>query len=195
MSLTAAAVHLLLDRQVPVLMTDSHSQLAGTLADAGWLVEAETLVAQVDRSRDLSFCLNIARQLVRAKLWNYATLGAGHRAGEPPKKTTSPSGSRNSRPNPFAPESIGGAPTSGAGAAAWYDEFRGGSVRILVPGRRMPHAEDPVNVLLNIAQTFLHRQCQLVLHTARLSPMIGLYHKPRAAAPPWPRTSTSRSAT
>jgi CRISP-associated protein Cas1 len=38
-------------------------------------------------------------------------------------------------------------------------------------------------VLLNIAQTFLHRQCLLALHVARLAPMLGLFHQPRPGHP------------
>ncbi len=69
----------------------------------------------------------------------------------------------------------------GAGAARWYGEF----TRRLGKGfhferRVAPHAEDPVNVLLNIAQTVLYRHAALAIQAVGLVPSIGFFHTPRA---------------
>ena len=181
-SLSAAATRLLLEHRVPVLVADDHGQVLGTLAGANALVEGETLLAQVDRSRDPAFCLGFACAVVRAKLWNYATLALATRRGEddhlPDRLFKRAAEAFRSQ---SLEELLG---HEGAGAAAWYDEFgRRLPPGFSFPGRRAPDAEDPVNVLLNIAQTFLHRQCLLAVYVARLEPMLGFFHKHRPGHP------------
>lgn len=75
--------------------------------------------------------------------------------------------------------------TEGAGAAAWYRCFP----RLLGPGFRfsrrvMPDADDPVNVLLNIAHSMFHRHSAAAARAAGLSPAVGFLHAstPRYAA-------------
>ena len=68
----------------------------------------------------------------------------------------------------------------GAGAAAWYRDFDSRLGGDFTFRRRIaPRATDPVNILLNLAQTALHREAIVALTRAGLAPEIGILHRPR----------------
>lgn len=69
----------------------------------------------------------------------------------------------------------------GAGANAWYSQFRHRCHhRFAFPGRRAPRAEDPLNILLNIGFTALHNWTAHFLRVHGFAPALGVLHEHRA---------------
>ena len=70
--------------------------------------------------------------------------------------------------------------TEGSGAAIWYGQFGkllGRGFRFF--GRVAPDAADPVNALLNLGQTVLHRMVLGAIQTNGLVSTVGPLHRPR----------------
>ena len=148
-------------------------------ADAGRTLPG-VVRRQCSASDDPGRRLLICRQLIRAKLQNYAILA----------ERTDPSPMDNALPAALwklrrridhvstLEELLG---IEGAAAAEWYREFEsrlGGKFRF--EKRISPRASDPVNVMLNIAQTVLYRQCTVLLHQEGFVSSIGFLHKDRS---------------
>ncbi|ADB15819.1 CRISPR-associated protein Cas1 [Pirellula staleyi DSM 6068] len=136
--------------------------------------------AQVDLIRNPESSLAIARQLISAKLHNYATLADAY----PPKSHSGNAHrslmrlAKDAQQASSLPELLG---IEGSGAALWYGEI---GMR-LSPGfhwerRVAPNAHDPVNILLNLAQTVLYRMTQHAIAQAKLVDTLGFLHQPRA---------------
>lgn len=69
----------------------------------------------------------------------------------------------------------------GSGAAVWYGALGQWIGRdFLFTQRVAPDATDPINVLLNIAHTIMHRLASLVIQHAGLLPTVGILHTQRA---------------
>ena len=69
----------------------------------------------------------------------------------------------------------------GAAAALWYSTLNGRLGKGFKFEKRIsPNASDPVNVMLNIAQTVVYRQCSLLLEQEGFSPAIGILHRERS---------------
>ncbi|MBX3372784.1 MAG: CRISPR-associated endonuclease Cas1 [Phycisphaeraceae bacterium] len=149
--------------------------------------DATLVAAQVDLSRDERWALGLARRLISVKIANHAVLAETScaastlRAGSAPMRAVADDLRRlaASAHRAESIESLLG--IEGAAAAAWYRLFG----RLLPSwcdfSRRIaPDAEDPGNILLNIGQMFLHRQCAVALRAAGLCVSIGLLHTPRS---------------
>lgn len=124
--------------------------------------------------------LEIARQLISAKLENYASLAktVSSRDGD----TTLPAvltDFARSTANASAVDQLLG--FEGAGANAWYGRF-GTRVhqRFSFPGRRAPRADDPLNILLNIGFTALHNWTAHFLRIHGFVTTLGILHSHRA---------------
>lgn len=169
----------LASRRIPLLAANTFGTVIGCLSPPGPYPDPETLWAQADAARDEGRRLAVARRLVVAKLRNHAALAAAWRR--------SPQDDLDRRLLNHA-EAAGKCESlaallghEGAGAAAWYADFgKRLPAGFSFPGRKMPLADDPINVLLNIAQTALHHQCLLAVQQAGLAPLMGLMHQPRA---------------
>jgi len=141
-------------------------------------VELPQLVrAQVALGDDPPRRLALAKQLIAAKLRNYAALAAAcpARGGRTQLAERLRQFADRTADCQTENELLG---VEGAGAAAWYGEL---SHRIeshyKFERREHPHASDPINVLLNLTQTILHRLICLTLVREGFAVSIGLFHR------------------
>ncbi len=146
---------------------------------SGVLEDPDLLLAQVRCRNDAQWRLELAISLVIAKLTNYAALAAAC----PERKTfgdvcgqlrdlAHKAGRCNSLPQLMGIE--------GAGAAAWYRSFgQRAAHQFSFPGRRAPGADDPLNILLNLGFTTLHRLLTLLLQQQGFAVSLGVLHEPR----------------
>jgi len=145
--------------------------------------------AQCAASQDSAWRLGIARRLIASKLRNYAALadadpgGRPSLPGVPPVAPDVDSGKalRDLADRALAASSLESLlGIEGAGAARWY-----GRLRTRIPPwcrferRVAPDAEDPFNIMLNMAQTALYRQQIVAIRSAGLLPSLGLLHELR----------------
>ncbi|MBN9119959.1 MAG: CRISPR-associated endonuclease Cas1, partial [Planctomycetes bacterium] len=173
---TADAPGKLLRAGVPVQFVSEGGwplgELAGEVAD-----DPDALAAQCRAAADPAAALRIAKPLVRAKLTNFAALLAS-------ATDAGAQGAAVGRLRELARESADAATldalrgAEGAGAADWYRCLPG----LLGSGFRFarrvsPDADDPVNVLLNIGHTVLHRHAAAACRAAGLSPAVGFLHR------------------
>jgi CRISP-associated protein Cas1 len=141
---------------------------------------AELIMAQVAAVSDQHRRLQISRELVVAKLLNYATLADAmpgrkndQETGQVLRARAADVGKAESMSELLGLE--------GSAAALWYGRFNERLPTEFSFERRIaPHAEDPVNILLNIAQTILHRLITSLLSSAGLNPNLGFLHLPRS---------------
>lgn len=161
-----------------LLIADDIGRWTCSITDAPPMELAALVKAQVDLSNDSERNLHLARRIVAAKLNNHATLTVAYPA-------RSPSGSLSGKLQELAQAAMKAEDISklmgieGAGAAAWYGEFeRRISSKFKFERRVHPNATDPVNVMLNIAQTLLHRLISLTLVREGFAPSIGILHRP-----------------
>jgi CRISPR-associated endonuclease Cas1 len=149
-----------------------------------WLPEeagigAELVQAQVSAAADEARRLILARALVAAKLHNYAALADAysHSQEQPPLGCRLRQLRDQAEQAQRIEELLG---YEGAAAALWYGHIHHRlPSRFSFPGRRSPHADDPINVMLNIAQTHLYRQCRVAARLCGLIPTIGILHRPQ----------------
>ncbi len=136
--------------------------------------DPEVLTAQCLAARDPVACLRIARVLVAAKIANFATL----------LQTLSADDSALTRLREFLPavqqadslDSLRG--VEGAAAALWYRRLsRHVGHGFSFQRRVAPEASDPVNILLNLAHTQIHRHAVAAARAAGLSPAVGFLHR------------------
>lgn len=173
-----------------MLVIDERCRQVVTLSRADGGEHAGAVCRQADASRDAAWSLSLARRLVWAKLCNYATLadtcadpghddGRGARNGEQAEVSNALRTLAVKALNAERSDELLG--IEGAGGARWYAHFphclppKAG-----FPGRVKPGATDPINIMLNIGFTVLHRHACAAIRSAGLVPTIGVYHKPRA---------------
>jgi CRISPR-associated protein Cas1 len=171
---TSDAPGKLLKAGVPVLLVSEGGWPLGELI-AETADNPDVLIAQCRASLDPSVALELARPLVDAKLRNFATLVE---VLEGPDQPTS------HRLREFA-EQLSTADSldslrgiEGAAAAAWYRRLPSYLGRGFSFSRRVaPDADDPVNVLLNLGHTMMHRHAIAACRAAGLSPSVGFLHQ------------------
>ncbi|HND56516.1 MAG TPA: CRISPR-associated endonuclease Cas1, partial [Pirellulaceae bacterium] len=118
--------------------------------------DAAGIAALVDASRNRELRLTIARQLISAKLNNYAALAREYPPTHPDDVERRLGRLSQSAAQASAIEELLG--IEGQGAAIWY-----GALGTRLPSgftwtrRVAPHADDPVNILLNLSFTVLYR--------------------------------------
>jgi group II intron reverse transcriptase/maturase/CRISPR-associated endonuclease Cas1 len=136
----------------------------------------ELIMRQVLAQHDPEWRLAIARKFVAAKLKNYAALAdALGSAGDLAESLRSLA--ERSMTAESHSELLG---VEGSGGAKWYGRlgcFIGEKFKF--HGRVAPDADDPINVLLNIAQTTLHRFIFLCLLQSGCSTSLGFLHEYR----------------
>lgn len=168
---------------VPVFIADASLRQVALLIGETGLENTDAVAAQLRLAADEPRRLALARALVAAKLKNYAVFGASLPGKRETKSLTD-----------WLCELAGTCATvntidellgvEGSAARGWYAAL---DARLppgwSFPGRVAPNAEDPVNVLLNLAFTYLHRWAQLAVKAAGLLPGVGFLHRPRAGHP------------
>ena len=173
LGVSAEILQRICDQSVTVVMADDRGLPFGTVS-ADESIPSSVLIAQVEASQSPQICLNLARSLIVAKLHNYRRLAeAVPRRDEACVQTLMRCATQADTASSLA-ELRG---IEGYGAATWYGSFSKHLGRGFVFERRVaPNAEDPVNVLLNIAQTLAYRLSVLAIRAAGLVPSLGLMH-------------------
>jgi CRISPR-associated protein Cas1 len=127
----------------------------------------------MDAERRLAFC----RRLVGVKISNYARLAAAMPDAKAEVQAMDQLSARAACGRSAA--EIRG--LEGAAAARWYALFGRSIPSQLGFSRRVaPHAPDVTNILLNFAQSLLHRHATLALRAAGLPASVGILHEPRS---------------
>lgn len=162
-------------RQVHVVLADDRGESFASIA-GDYDLSAELLVRQVEFWREDALRLEIARSIVVSKIHNYGRLAAAM-SEKLPELAGNAQRLAEAAGRSATVEHLRG--IEGAAAAQWY----GTLTKTLGSGftferRVAPDADDPVNVLLNIAQTMLYRLTILAIRSAGMSPSLGFFHVP-----------------
>lgn len=188
-SIDRGLIHAAASETIRIIVCDASGAEPVVIAPDECFEDAQAVTALAMASRDTTFRLGIARRLIAAKISNYASLADADPGGFPsgPGLAVVPPDTRTGEELRALAVKARNAPTretllgiEGAAAAKWY-----GRLHVRLPSwcnftrRVAPDAADPVNVLLNMAQTALHRQLVLAIRLAGLVPSIGLLHEPR----------------
>ena len=178
-SLTEAALAALARHSIPVLLVDEVARLVGAIEPYPPAEDAAAVTAQVTAQQEPRQ-LELAKRLVAAKLHNYAALADAYRGPRNDARTAKALRrlAQQVADVQTTAELLG---VEGSGAAHWY-----GALGPRLPNgfwwerRVAPDARDPVNALLNLAQTILHRHLIHMVRQAGLVPAVGLFHRPRS---------------
>jgi len=160
-----------------ILLADDAGRWTCAVTESLPLELPDLVRAQVALSADAARSLLISQRLVAAKLNNYAAVATAYPA-------RGSSGKLSEKLRALAEQAMQATDVAqllgieGAGAAAWYGEFaKRIDRRYKFERRDHPHAGDPVNVMLNLTQTILHRIICLILVREGFAPSIGVFHK------------------
>lgn len=143
------------------------------------LDNARLLTAQLKAIEEPVVRLQLSKALIEAKLRNYAALSDSVQ----PRRDEETGGKlRQLADRAVQADSIlqlqG---CEGAAAALWYGSFAAHlNPRFSFPRRVAPNADDPVNILLNIGFSWLHRIMETLLLAEGFAPSAGILHEPRA---------------
>ena len=141
---------------------------------------AELVLAQAALAADPPRRLAMARTLITAKLRNHAVL-ADATPGRKKDQLTGPTLRQRADDATKAQEMSELLGIEGAAAALWYSRLNERLPTDFSFERRVaPHATDPINILLNIAQTILYRMICGLLAGVGLNQHIGCLHLPRS---------------
>ena len=159
-----------------LLIADDAGRWTCAICDEPPLELPQLVRAQIALADDAARALEIAKCLVAAKLRNHASVALAYPARNPSGKLIERlhALAEQTKLTTSVPELVG---MEGAGAAAWYGEFEKRiDSRFTFERRVHPRAEDPVNVLLNLTQTILHRFITLTLIREGFATSIGVMH-------------------
>jgi len=192
-SLTTAALHECLRRQIPVTWLSYGGWFLGHTVGTGHR-NVETRTHQYRFSFDSEACLRLARRLVVAKLANGRTLlRRNWRGGEgdgkaPQDLLRALQEDMRQAMRASSLQSLLG--IEGAGAGRYFRHF-GRMLRsegdaamgfdFTTRNRRPPR--DPVNAMLSFAYAMLTREWTVILTAVGLDPYRGFYHQPRFGRP------------
>lgn len=172
---TATVLQKLTDLQVHVLLADSSGRAVSSVSGDHDLPH-DVLLAQADATRNPQQTLFVARQLVACKIHNYGRLASVMPTGSAVAERLAASALRAA--DAVSLEQLRG--IEGAAAATWYrslNDFLPKGKGFTFGERVAPNAEDPVNVLLNIAHTHLYRLSVLAIRSAGLCSSLGFLHQ------------------
>jgi CRISPR-associated endonuclease Cas1 len=177
-TLTGPAIDAMVHEGIRVVLTDDRGFMVASLTGHETIESPEAVAGQVACANDERWSLALGRLLIAAKIRNYRSLAVS--LTDPTDESVLALRSLEDRAHGVESiESLLG--IEGAAAARWYRLFGK-----LLPSwcrferRVAPNAEDPGNVMLNIAMTALHRQVIAAVRAAGLIPTMGILHSPRA---------------
>lgn len=172
--LSAAVVQTLVERQIHVILADDRGQtFAEMIGD--YELPHDVLAAQVNASQYADHALELARTLVTCKIHNYRRLAKTLGVEDNLLQQFLDSEERATRADSV--EQLRG--FEGRAAALWYGQFNRFLGREFRFEKRVaPAADDPVNILLNIAHTLMYRLSILAIRTAGLCSSLGFLHTP-----------------
>jgi len=165
---------------VSVFLADDVGRVLATILPESPLEDAVAVAGQVAAQQDPAWRLDIARRLVTAKLRNYATLADVYRGKHQDWSTGREL--RRLAESAVQAESVDQLlGVEGAGAARWYGTIAQRLPEHFYFERRVaPAADDPINIMLNIAQTVLHRHLIVMIRQSGLVPALGILHRPHS---------------
>lgn len=177
-AIDAATLRALAEHELSLVVADDTGRFAVALTPEGGLEHPDVAAAQVDASRDPVRALSIARTLVRAKIEGYASLAAASASAI----DNTAAGLRELAGRAFAARDLAALRgVEGAAGALWYARLSprlGNGLRF--DRRVAPRATDPVNILLNLGQTAIHRLATLAIRAVGMLPSLGVLHVPRS---------------
>lgn len=171
------AIRSLASQGIPIVVMHDNGRVEMELHTEEATVNAATARRQVELIEDTALRLKIARELVASKIHNYAVL-----AQRMFQKST-PMAPRlfelvQSAYRAESHSSLLG--VEGGAAAIWYGRFGELLANDFTFARRVaPDASDPVNVLLNMGFTVLHRWCVFWIRREGMLESLGSLHEPR----------------
>jgi len=182
---TTQAMAVLLDAGIPLSLFSRRGRLRGRLVpdeprDAG------LLLAQFQTTTNAASCLDAARGLVAAKLWNSATVILEFHSNHPGAglegdATALKAAAHSALAATTTEEAMG---HEGAGAALYFKAFASMNLSGLpFPGRRKHPAPDPLNALLSLAYTLVTNELHALLGASGLAPEFGFLHSPDRTRP------------
>ncbi len=178
-TIAGPALEALVRDDIRVIVTDDRGFVVASLTSHEAIESPEAVAGQVACAHDERWSLALGKLLIGAKIRNYRALAAA--LTDPSDESVVALAALEERAHGVESiESLLG--VEGAAAARWYRLYG----RLLPSWCRFerrvaPNAEDPGNVLLNIAMTALHRQVIAAVRAAGLIPTMGILHAPRAA--------------
>ncbi|GAB4141259.1 MAG: hypothetical protein Tsb009_10970 [Planctomycetaceae bacterium] len=173
LGINAQTLERLVGRNVFIWLADQKGEPFAAIQD-DFDLPASVLQAQVAAAQDEQQRLMIAKAAVGAKIHNYGRLASVIPNGQAIAERLS-AAADDARRTTSLQELLG---TEGYAAALWYQLLS----KSLAPGfsfekRVAPNAHDPVNALLNIGHTWVHRMSGLAIRAAGLAPAIGFLHQ------------------
>jgi len=169
------AIAHLLDHDVAVVFADESGRARGLLASLA-AEDPTALKAQALLEGKPDRVLSIAQRLIAAKLRNHAVLARAAPGRESDDIAERLEADARRVMEVHSLDELRG--LEGGGAARWYTGLqRRLGAGFTFEGRVAPGAEDPVNVLLNIAHTALARHLTLAIRRAGLIPWFGIMHR------------------
>jgi CRISPR-associated protein Cas1 len=166
----------LADQGVPTYFCRRSGELKGVFGapPADW----ELWMAQAKLAGDEASRVSFAREIVAAKLHNYAALVVRFELVRAPEVAEELRGLEAACVNKTTLEAMNG--LEGRGAAAYFGAMRETlHEEWAFCGRRTRPPSDPVNALLSFGYTLLYYHLSTALLAAGLNPRIGLYHRER----------------
>lgn len=170
--ITTAAITAALRHRVPVYFAQPDGQLSGVLHDMRPTLGRQLWLLQEQQRQDSDFCLNIARQLISARIRHQQEVL--RQRGWPLPTQLADSLSAISR----APNIAAIMGYEGLASRHYFGEIQ----QQLDPewqfnGRNRRPPRDPLNVLLSVGYTLLYSQTDAVLQVDGLCPQSGFMHQ------------------
>ena len=176
--ITAATARVLLLERIPVMYCSSHGTYYGSL-HPGW-EDVDRLTAQLDRSRDLTFRTETARNIVRGKLTQQRILlQRQQRNHDEPAVRQAVEELERLKPVMEAHDNIEALMgCEGRAAVIYFAGFAAclRSGEIMFPGRRRRPPTDPVNSLLSFGYMLTLAEVTSAIQSTGLHPGFGLLH-------------------
>ncbi|NJN18905.1 MAG: type I-D CRISPR-associated endonuclease Cas1 [Oscillochloris sp.] len=195
-TLTTPALHVLLERRIPVHYLTAHGRSRGALI-ADWGKNSGVRLAQYALCREPMRSFAVARQCVAGKLHNMRTVLLRYARGRDDGSTLQEAAqtiqrclrelARLETPTDTSDRMHGLGPLlgfEGSGSAAYYGVFG----HLLkgdwsFAGRVKRPPTDPVNALLSFGYTVLTNQVVSLVHAIGLDPGLGVMHQPGFGKP------------
>lgn len=185
-SVTAQTMHLLCEEDIPVVHLSMGNWFYGITQGMG-LKNAYLRAAQFRVAADAGRCLQLARQIVSAKIAAQRTFLRRNAAGLPQQALDDLAQQDKNAQSSEKMESLLG--IEGLGAKVYFAHFSRMIKGDALPtewdfhnrNRRPP--KDPINALLSFGYAMLAKECTVALTTEGFDPYWGFYHQPRHGRP------------
>jgi CRISPR-associated protein Cas1 len=183
---TTQAIHAIADQGIPVAYISAGGRLI-SISEPAWQVSALVKKSQIEKLSNEKACLELAQNLITAKITNQRTLLMRNCADFPEIREKQLAGLVNKSNEAENIDSLRG--FEGNAASIYFEDFAkmikpaGISGEFEANGRQRRPPPDPVNAGLSLAYTLLSYECVTALRVAGLEPAVGAFHVPRPGRP------------